>query len=270
LESAVSGPQLTIVADPDAGAVLVAERIARTLTDAVDRRGRADWVTTGGSSPVGIYRRLAAPPLAGEMPWDRIHVWWSDDRFVPRDHPESNVKPFDDILLGIGMAEEGTAGGRAGVPLPVANVHPFRTGEAIGNGRSAAWCAAALADELRGAGLEQADGWPVFDLVLIGIGGDGHVLSVFPGSAAFDSTELALAIPAPTHIEPHIERVTLNPSVIEVARSVLVVSYGADKAKIVAEVLGPDRDPRRLPAQLAARPDATWVLDAAAASALPR
>jgi 6-phosphogluconolactonase len=154
--------------------------------------------------------------------------------------------------------------------LPVANVHPFRTGEAIGNGRGAAWCATSMAEELRGAGLDHADGWPVFDLLLVGIGGDGHVLSVFPGSAAFDSSELALAIPAPTHIEPHIERVTLNPAVIAVARSVLVVSYGADKARILAEVLGPDRDPRRLPAQLAAQPDATWVLDAAAASALPR
>ncbi len=247
----MSGPQLTIVADPDAGAVLVADRIARTLADAVDRRGRADWVTTGGSTPVGIYRRLAVPPLVGEVPWDRVHVWWTDDRFVPRDHPESNVKPFDDILLDIGVAEEGTAGGRTGVPLPFANIHPFRTGEAIGNGRGAGWCAAALADELRGAGLEQADGWPVFDLLLIGIGGDGHVLSVFPGSAAFDSTELALAIPAPTHIEPHIERVTLNPAVIAVARSVLVVSYGADKAGDPRR--GPRAGPRSATAPGAAR-----------------
>ena len=266
----MSGPQLTIVADPFAGAALVADLIARTLADAVEQRDRADWVTTGGSTPIGIYRRLGRPPLTDDVPWDRVHVWWGDDRFVPRDHPLSNVKPFDDILLGIGAAEEGTAGSRAGVPLTVANLHPFRTGEAIGNGRGAAWCAAALAEELRGAELEQAGGWPVFDLVLIGIGGDGHLLSVFPGSTAFDSSELALAIPAPTHIEPHIGRVTLNPAVIEVARSVLVVSYGADKAGILAEILGPDRDPRRLPAQLAARPGATWVLDAAAASALPR
>ena len=266
----MSGPQLTVVTDPDAGAALVAEMIVRALADAADRRGRADWVTTGGSTPIGIYRRLAAPPLDGDVPWDRLHVWWGDDRFVPRDHPASNVKAFDDILLGIGNAEEGTAGGPAGVPLPIENLHPFPTGEAIGNGRGAAWCAATLAEELRGAGLEQAGGWPVFDLVLIGIGGDGHLLSIFPGSTAFDSSELALAIPAPTHIEPHIERVTLNPAIIEVARSVLVVAYGADKSGILAEVLGPDRDPRRLPAQLAARPDATWVLDAAAAAALPR
>ena len=106
----------------------------------------------------------------------------------------------------------------------------FPTGEAIGNGRGAAWCAATLAEDLRVAGLEQADGWPVFDLLLIGIGGDGHVLSVFPGSAALDSTELALAIPAPTHIEPHVERVTLNPAIVRVARELLAVVTGDEKA----------------------------------------
>jgi 6-phosphogluconolactonase len=152
----------------------------------------------------------------------------------------------------------------------VENLHPFPTGEAIGNGRGPEWCAATLADELRAAPLEQVDGWPAFDLMLMGIGGDGHVLSVFPGSPAFDSPELAMAIPAPTHIEPHIERVTLNPAVIGAARKVLVVAYGSDKAAVVATILGPERDPRRWPAQLALGDGATWILDEAAAASLPR
>jgi 6-phosphogluconolactonase len=266
----VNEPEVVVLADKELAAVEAAARIAASLADAVKVRARADWATTGGSTPVAIYRRLAARPLVDAVPWAGVHVWWGDDRFVPRDHPQSNVKPFDDVLLGIGGAEEGTAGaGYAGVPLPAENVHPFRTTEAIGRGAGAARCAAALADELRAAELPEQDGWPVFDLMLLGIGPDGHVLSVFPGSPALDSSELALAIPAPTHIEPHIERVTLNPAVIGVARQVIVVAQGAEKAAMLAQVLGADRDPQRWPAQLARRDGAVWILDEAAASGLP-
>lgn len=264
----MNGTNLVVVADPAAATQAAAERIARALRDAVTRRGRADWATTGGSTPVGIYRRLAAPPLLTEVPWQDLQVWWGDDRFVPRDHPASNVKALDDVLIGYGEGESPNFA-QPGVPLPVENLHPFRTAEAIGSGAGAAGCAAALADELRAANLEQADGWPVFDLMFLGLGPDGHLLSVFPGSPALDSDALALAVPAPTHIEPHIERMTLNPAVVGAAREVLMVVLGANKAAAVAEVLGPDRDPRRWPGQLAVRPNATWILDADAASALP-
>jgi 6-phosphogluconolactonase len=263
--------RLVIVEDPAAGAAIAADRIAQNLTDAVAARGRADWATTGGSTPVAIYRRLSAPPLDGSVPWADVHVWWGDDRFVPRDHPASNVKAFDDVMLGIGPHEEGTAGAdRPGVPLQVDHVHPFPTGEAIGAARGAAWCAAELAGDLKAAGLEERGGWPVFDLLFLGIGPDGHLLSVFPGSPALDSPDLALAIPAPTHIEPRIERVTLNPAVLSVAREILVVAYGENKAVGLAAVLGGERDPRRWPGQLARRPGATWILDEAAASLLRR
>ena len=190
------------------------------------------------------------------MPWEAVHVWWGDDRYVPVDHPESNVKAFDDIMLGIAGGEEGTAGGRGlALPIPADNVHPFPTAEAIAETRGAAWCATTLGDTLRAAGLDEVGGWPVFDLILLGIGPDGHLLSAFPGSAALDSPDLALAVPAPTHIGPHIERVTLNPAVIGVAREVLVVVHGADKAAGVARhlragarpasVAGPARPARR-------------------------
>ena len=263
-------PEVVVVADPATAAVEAAARIVTALGDAIEVRGRADWVTTGGSTPVGIYRRLVAPPLADAVPWAAVNVWWSDDRYVPRDHPESNVKPFDDIMLGIAGAEEGTAGGGlAGLAIPIENVHPFRTGEAIGRGEGAAGCAAAMAEELRSTGLPAADGWPAFDLILLGVGDDGHILSVFPGSPALDATELALAIPAPTHIGPHLERVTLNPALVGAAAGVLVVVTGADKAATIGAIFGRDRDPRRWPAQLALRAGATWILDEAAAGGLP-
>lgn len=264
-------PEVVIVPDADAASARAAEHIAASLRGAVERRGRADWATTGGSTPIGIYQQLAAPPLRDDIPWSQVHIWWGDDRYVPRDHALSNVKPLDDILLDLPrrQAGEDVGGPRIAVPLPIQNLHPFRTTEAIGDGTGAAGCAAELADELRANDLPVADGWPVLDLVLLGLGGDGHVLSVFPGSSAFDSDAWALAIPAPTHIEPHVERVTMNPRIVDVARDVLVVSHGSGKAEVLGTIFGPEVDPRRWPAQSARRAGATWILDEAAAANLP-
>lgn len=266
----VGEPELVVVRDRESAATEAAQRIASVLSGAVRARGRADWATTGGSVAPPIYRRLADAPLRDLVPWADIHVWWGDDRYVPRDHPLSNVKPFDDILLAIGYTEEGqvglgTMGAARPVPLPIDQLHPFRTGEAIGAGRDAAWCAAQLAAELSAAGLERSGDWPVFDLVVVGVGTDGHVLSVFPDSPALESNEAAMAMPAPTHIEPHVERVTLNPGVLGAARQVLVVAVGATKAAVISDILRGDIDPRRLPAQLARRENAVWILDEAAA-----
>ena len=270
-----NGPELVVVRDLDAIAADAAGRIATALADAVAVRGRADWATTGGSVAPGVYRRLAAPPLRDAIPWPEVHVWWGDDRYVPRDDPLSNVKPLDDILLSIALTEGGQLGlGMSGTPAPVAlsldNLHPFPTTIAIGAARGAAWCAAELAAELKVAGLEQRAGWPVFDLVLVGVGPDGHVLSVFPGSPALESGDLAMAIPAPTHVEPHVERVTLNPAVLRVARHVLVAAGGASKAAVLAAIFGPERDPGRWPAQLALRDGATWIVDSAASEYIGR
>lgn len=274
-DRALSEPELIVVPTVDALATEAAERITAMLAEAVSARGRADWVTTGGSMVPAIYRRLAAEPLRDTVPWSAVHVWWGDDRYVPRDHPLSNVKPLDDIMLAIAYTEGGQLGlGRSGaarpVPLPIDNIHPFPTTIAIGGARGAAWCAAELATELNAAGLERARDWPVFDLVVVGIGADGHLLSVFPGSAALASRDLALAIPAPTHIEPHVERVTLNPAVLGVARQVLAVAGGAGKAPVLADIFGSGRDPSRWPAQLARRAGATWIVDSAAAEHLHR
>ena len=250
-----------VITEPDAAAAgrTAAALIAETLATAVAVRGRADFATTGGSAPVGIYRALAASPLREAMPWDATHVWWGDDRFVPREHELSNVKPLDDVLLRDGAA-----------PIPAANLHPFPVARTLAAGEDEAWCASELAGELRTAGLERQDGWPVFDLVLLGVGGDGHILSVFPGSVAFTSDRWALPIPAPTHIEPHVPRVTLHPNVVTVARAVLVVALGGSKAATVRHVLRDPFDPERLPAQLTRRPGSTWVIDEAAASELTR
>jgi len=277
--AATGEPAIGVLRDADAVSEAAADQIADLLRDAVGARGRADWATTGGSAPVGIYRRLGTARIREGVPWSGVHLWWGDDRYVPRDHPLSNVLPADQVLLAA-AAHSGTDGLTdepddalrnvlPGAPIPVENIHAFPTSEAIGESRSPGWAAARYDAELRAAGLETRDGWPVFDLVLLGVGPDGHVMSVFPGSTTFDERAWALPVPAPTHVEPHVTRLTLNPGVLDVARQVLVVVHGEAKAEIVATIFGNERDPRRWPAQLVRRPGVGWLLDEAAAARLP-
>jgi 6-phosphogluconolactonase len=274
-------PRIEVLADPEAASRAAAELIAATLRSAVETRGRADWATTGGSTPAGIYQALAAPPLRVEVPWDAVHVWWGDDRYVPRDHPLSNVLPLDQVLLsaaaraglsGTGAdAAEVELGIEPGVLVPVENVHAPNMAAALAIGGGPEVAAGEYETKLRGAGLEvDAAGFGVFDVLLLGIGPDGHLLSVFPGSPLFESRDWVSAVPAPTHVEPHVARVSLHPGFVTAARSVIVVAHGAGKAEILATVFGPERDDRRWPAQLARRSGATWFLDRAAAVALPQ
>ena len=250
-------PTIRIGADSESTSRAAAEAIALALREAAEERGRADWATTGGSVPVGIYRALAVPPLLGLVPWAAVHVWWGDDRFVARDDPLSNVLPFDRELLPY-------------VSLASANIHAPKMAEAIDAGLGVESVAAAYEMALAGADLPVDDqGFPILDVVLVGIGGDGHVLSVFPGSPLIDAEAWVSHVPAPTHIEPHVARVSLHPRILEAARLPMVVAHGAGKAAILASVLGPERDERRWPAQFARRRGAIWFLDRAAATSLP-
>jgi 6-phosphogluconolactonase len=276
----VSGETVSVLPDAETSARVAAEKIAAALVHAVGDRGVAHWATTGGSTPAPIYRALATPPLRDEVPWESVQLWWGDDRYVPPDHNLSNVKVAMSDLLetggmsgqsGTGVSGADVVGGRAaGAPIPVPNIHPIPTAAAIAENGGPELAAEHYAAELIAAGPEFVEGVPQFDLVLLGIGPDGHLLSVFPGSETFDRREPVLAVPAPTHVEPHVARVTLNPRIVTVARRVLVVVQGAGKADILKTVYGPERDERRWPAQLALREGATWILDEAAAAAIAR
>ncbi len=255
-------PAVAIFNDPEALADAAADRVADALIAAVEHRGRADLATTGGSTPAGLYVRLASTPLRRRVPWAYVHIWWGDDRYVPRDHPLSNVFSVDEILLDEVH----------GVPLPLEHVHPWPTGRAIAEDLGPDWCADTYAAEAQAELPLDPAGLPVFDQVLLGIGPDGHLLSVFPGSPAIGSGRLALGIPAPTHVEPHLPRVTFNPSILEATKEIVVMVSGAAKADVLARILdGPRLDPGSsdgLPAQLARRPSASWLVDAAAAARL--
>ena len=111
-------PDLFVAESPEVAARRAAERIAASLIAAVECRGRADFCTTGGNTPIPIYRLLASTPLCDSIPWPQVHFWWGDDRFVPRGVPESCVTSFDQVLLG------GHRGVSRILDQPVDQTHP--------------------------------------------------------------------------------------------------------------------------------------------------
>jgi 6-phosphogluconolactonase len=259
-------PVVRVQPTADAVAKAAAEEIVAALATAITERGVAHWSTTGGSAAPGIYRHLRVPPLRDLVDWSRVHVWWGDDRFVPADDPLSNVLPLEELLL----AADGEPGDLGGVRISSGHLHPVPVAAALAAGEGAAGAAAAYETSLllEGPGRNE-DGVPAFDVLILGVGPDGHVLSVFPGSAVWDEGALVLAVPAPTHVEPHVERVTMHPDVVAAARSVLVVSTGASKAALLGRAWGGD-DARELPVRMTMATNSTWILDDAAAAELPR
>jgi 6-phosphogluconolactonase len=153
--------------------------------------------------------------------------------------------------------------------LPHANVHPWPVEQAVAAGGDARACASVYEVELRLAIPADDADRPIFDAVVVGIGPDGHLLSVFPGSAAFDAPGWTTAVAAPTHIGPHVQRVTCTPVALDATPVLLAVALGESKAAVIARLLAGPRDERTLPGQRARRAGAAWLIDEAAAARLP-
>lgn len=245
-------PEILVFDDEEQLAESAAERVAGGLAAAIEARSVAHFAVCGGSSPVGLYRALARRPLG--IDWPAVHLWWVDDRYVPPDHPESNVALVNGTLL---EADEEKTRGAA---IPAANVHEWPIAEAIEAGRDAEWVAGEYAEEVL-RHVPATDGRPVFDVMLLGVGPDGHVMSLFPGSPGLEpGAPLTLSVPAPTHVEPHLPRVTFRGSVADDARMLLVPVTDPMKAEVVAGLLGGPRDPGVYPGEIARRRGATWFL----------
>lgn len=263
-------PAVLVLPDAAGAAGAVAATLADALAAGARTRGRADFASTGGSTPAAVYRALLGEPARSRVPWAVLHVWLGDDRFVPRGHPDCNMGAIDRILVP-GDPRRGLAA----PPLDPAHVHPWPTDAALAAGEDAAACAARFEALLRAELAADGAGRPVFDAILAGVGPDGHLLSVFPGSDAWDAPGWTTWAPAPAHVGPHHDRVTLTPAALDATPALVVAAFGAGKAAILAELLGPapappprDEAERRLPALRARRAGATWVLDAAAAALL--
>lgn len=255
----MSAPTVRTLHDAQSVAEAAADRIIDVAIAAVVARGAFHLCTTGGSTPAALYRALREPSRAARMPWAQTQIWFGDDRFVPRADPLSNVYPLDAQLLS--ASADATVS-----PLAPSAVHPWPTTAADVPTAVSTYLA-----ELRGAGVPHTPtGFPIFDLLLIGIGGDGHCLSVFPGSPlALDGAPVAAGVPAPTHIEPHLPRLSFSLGVLASAREVLALAPGAGKAEALARIFASSTTIADAPAKAALIPTATWLLDTASAERLP-
>jgi len=245
-----------VVCDDAAG---IASRALDLVIDGlrvgIGRRGEAHLALTGGSSAATLFELLRTDVRSGRADWSRVNVWQGDERFVPLDHPDRN---WAGALRGWLEADGG----------PGARLHPVPVDHAIARGLDADRAAEQYSTEIEAA-LPVRGGVPAFDVVLLGMGGDGHILSTFPGTPPIAEERVpALAVAAPTHIEPHLPRVTLAPFLLRAAGSIVVMVSGAGKAGTVADVLTSRSEPRRLPAQLAIRPVAVWLLEPGSAAGL--
>jgi 6-phosphogluconolactonase len=259
LRPGTGSPRVLVASGPDALARTAADLFVASVAGAVGERGVAHVALTGGSSASGLYRELRSPARSSALDWSRVHLWFGDDRVVPLDDPESNAG----LALRELLTPPDTPVARATIQPMLADIDPTAPDAADA-------AAARYAAELAMVPTED-DGDPVFDLLLLGMGPDGHLLSVFPDSPALaPGAPPVLAIPAPTHIGPGLPRVTLHPGVVTAARSVLLIVGGAAKAPVVAEVLEGDPDIERYPARLARIDAATWLLDPGSAGALRR
>lgn len=229
-----------VLSDATAAAREAAVHMAESARRAASENGRCTLVLAGGSTPRDAYQLLAGEAL----PWERIHLFWTDERSVPPAHPESNFRMVRRALLGR-------------IPIPATNVHRIR-GELPPE----------VAAEAYGTEIANffGDAETRFDVVLLGLGTDGHTASLFPFDPLVQERAVAAGVSAP-NLERG-RRVSLTLRVINAASQVVFLVFGASKAAVVQKVVQGARDPLRLPAQGVAQAKVTWLLDRDAADAL--
>ena len=232
---------------PDELTTAAADLVLDAARAAVRDRGRFSWCLSGGSTPAMLYRKLASEPYAARMPWDRTFVFWGDERWVPPDHPDSNARMAREELL-------------SSVPVPPENVRSIVTA-----GVEPEASAAAAEEHVRtllGPGLRP-------DLVLLGLGEDGHTASLFPGTAALGERTLLFAA---NHV-PSLDawRITATLPLLNAARHIAFLVVGSSKARALRQVLYPGAETMVLPASMVRPADGklTWLLDREAAALLP-
>jgi 6-phosphogluconolactonase len=235
---------LLVYETPEELAEAAARDFVARAEQAINERGRFAVVLAGGSTPKSTYEALAQDH-ADRLDWSRVHVFFGDERTVHPDHEDSNYRMVRETLLS---------------HVTVGSVHRMRCelppGEAAAN----------YEEQLRE--FFGPDGVPAFDLILLGLGEDGHTASLFPETSALDVTDRWVVANPVLKLET--TRLTLTVPVINAARAVTFLVAGEDKAETLKEILEGDADPRGYPAKLI-RPeggDLAWMVDRAAASLL--
>lgn len=264
-------PEIIVVPDRAALAREAASRFIALARGAIAARGKFSVALSGGSTPRDLYARLASPEFAPQVDWRRVQFFWGDERAVPPDHPDSNYRMANETLL-------------ARVPVPSQNVHRILAEEPPAD------AARAYEQALRNYFQLDADRFargqtrmdennprasaairvPSFDLVLLGLGANGHTASLFPHTPVLHETTRWVA--AEYIDEVKMWRITLTAPVIKAADNILFLVAGADKAATVRAVLRGAYRPDDLPAQLIQPTNgrAVWLVDADAASQINR
>lgn len=237
----MTNPEIKVLPDAEALAAQGAMRFVTLAREAIDQRGRFSVALSGGHTPEKMYQLLAQDPCRSHVEWEKVEIFFGDERCVPPDSPESNYRTANESLL-------------RNVPIPGDNVYRMR-GEIDPNEAAIEY----------GQMLKEKFGDGGLDLVFLGMGPDGHTASLFPGTEALTETRHRCA----ANYVPKLSswRITMTAPFINRAGTVMFLVAGADKAQRVAEVLEGPADPQRLPSQLI-RPDPgklVWLLDAAAA-----
>jgi len=236
---------LQVEPTPDALTALAVRGVVFWAQKAIERRGVFHLALSGGSTPKALYQRLADQPYVHQLPWERVHLWWGDERVVSSDHPDSNYKLAYDALI-------------CKVPIPPHNVHRVRT--ELGASEAAAQYEAEITANVIGFPL------PAFDLILLGMGDDGHTASLFPDTPALEAHDRLVV----SQFVPKLnaQRITFTAPLINAADTVFFLVSGSGKAEMLRRVLLGDYRPHELPAQLIAptRGKLFWMVDAAAAA----
>jgi len=226
-------------------AAAAADLVAKLCEEAIRRRGRFLIALSGGEAPRGLYAVLASPAYRERVIWPKMEVFWVDERCVPPDHPDSNYRLAHELLL-------------SKVHVPEGQIHRIRGEEDP-------------AETAMYYGKEVSAYMPkslfTFDLVILGMGADGHTASLFPGDAAMSVAD-KVAVPVDVRGEQH-RRITLTLPVLNHAAGVLFLVTGAQKAAVVREILD-EGNPKGYPAGLVmpVKGELLWLLDRPAASLL--
>jgi 6-phosphogluconolactonase len=222
------------------------EQLLRAMPEAIKERGRFAIALAGGNTPAKMYALWAEAGKHGvSTPWDKVHLFWGDERYVPADSPLSNYRMTREALI-------------ERVPIPAANVHPMRGPDDFATQEAAAEAYEAELRTFFGAAP------PAFDVQLLGLGVEGHVASLFPGSPALEEKRRwVMAVEAPA--KPP-QRLTLTPAVLNLGRNTFFLVAGQNKREIVASLRAePVMKPSQYPAGIL-HPEgrSVWFLDKAA------
>ncbi len=243
-------PKLRLFSDREALAFSAAHHFLSVGQASILHRGRFMVAFSGGTTPRLLFERLKVTRMRDSMNWDVVHIFWGDERCVPPDDTESNYRMAREALLDA-------------LPIPPSNVHRFMTEKPPEE------AAVRYEEELQSSfGLLDRASPPVFDLILLGMGSDGHTASLFPGTSVLDEQQRWAAAVYVEKLETW--RVTLTLPVLNAARNVLFLVSGESKAQVLQEVLAEKEGVVKYPAQLV-QPDSKkvyWFVDEKAAQEL--